>query len=75
MVEIFFKALKSELVWRTVFQTRAKPKGPISLYLDGFYNQVRRNSAHDLISPVQFERLVGEIAKRSPHSEATQQNG
>ena len=26
MVETFFKTLKSELVWRTVFQTRAEAK-------------------------------------------------
>ena len=36
VVETFFKTLKSELVWRTVFQTRAEAKGAIGRYIDGF---------------------------------------
>ena len=31
MVETFFKTLKSELVWRTVFQTRAEARGPLGV--------------------------------------------
>ncbi|GGD04985.1 hypothetical protein GCM10011335_04760 [Aureimonas glaciei] len=58
MVETFFKTLKSELVWRTVFQTRAEAAYAIGQYIDGFYNPVRRHSALDFISPVQFERRV-----------------
>jgi len=56
MVETFFKTLKSELIWRTVFQTRADAITAIGRYIDGFYNPVRRHSALDFISPVQFER-------------------
>ena len=52
MVETFFKTLKSELVWRTVFQTRAEARIAIGRYIDGFYNPVRRHSALDFISPV-----------------------
>jgi transposase InsO family protein len=59
VVETFFKTLKSELVWRTVFQTRAEAKAAIGRYIDGFYNPVRRHSTLDYVSPVQFERLVG----------------
>ncbi|BDA82973.1 transposase (plasmid) [Aureimonas sp. SA4125] len=58
MVETFFKTLKSELVWRTVFQTRTEAKAAIGRYIDSFYNPVRRHSALDFISPVQFERLA-----------------
>ena len=58
MVETFFKTLKSELVWRTVFQTRSEAKAAIGHYIDSFYNPVRRHSALDFISPVQFERLA-----------------
>jgi putative transposase len=36
VVETFFKTLKSELVWRTVFQTRAEAKQAIGRYIDGF---------------------------------------
>lgn len=59
MVETFFKTLKSELVWRTVFQTRAEAKGAIGRYIDGFYNSVYRHSTFDYRSPVQFDRLAG----------------
>src|SRR5918994_7083293 len=37
-VEAFFKTLKSELVWRTVFQTRAEAREALARYIDGFYN-------------------------------------
>lgn len=56
MVETFFKTLKSELVWRTAFQTRAEASQALARYIDGFYNPVRRHSALDFVSPAQFER-------------------
>jgi putative transposase len=59
VVETFFKVLKSELVWRTVFQTRAEAREAIGRYIDGFYNPVRRHSTLHYVSPVQFERLAG----------------
>src|SRR5215218_558339 len=59
VVETFFKTLKSELVWRTVFQTRAEANEAIGRYIDGFYNPIRRHSTLDYVSPVQFERMAG----------------
>lgn len=56
MVETFFKTLKAELVWRTAFQSRTEATAAIGRYIDGFYNPVRRHSAFDFISPLQFER-------------------
>ena len=56
MVETFFKTLKSELVWRTVFYTRQEADQAIGRYIDGFYNPVRRHSALDFTSPAQFEK-------------------
>jgi putative transposase len=56
MVETFFKTLKSELVWRTTFFTRADAERDIARYIDGFYNPVRRHSALDFLSPAQFEK-------------------
>jgi transposase InsO family protein len=55
MVETFFKTIKSELIWRTRFQTRQDAEQAIARYIDGFYNPVRRHSALDYQSPVQFE--------------------
>lgn len=56
MVETFFKTLKAELVWRTIFQSRADATAAIGRYIDGFYNPVRRHSALAFTSPLQFER-------------------
>ena len=56
LVERFFKTLKSELVWRTVFYTRQQADRAIGRYIDGFYNPVRRHSALDFTSPAQFEK-------------------
>ena len=56
VVETFFKTLKSELIWRTVFRTRRDAEMAIARYIEGFYNPVRRHSSLDYLSPVQFER-------------------
>jgi putative transposase len=58
MVETFFKTLKSELVWRTAFETRADATAAIGRYIDGFYNPIRRHSALDFTSPAQFEKMA-----------------
>ena len=58
MVETFFKTLKAELVWRTVFQSRAEADVSIGRYIDGFYNPVRRHSAIDFVSPIEFENAI-----------------
>jgi putative transposase len=66
VVETFFKTLKSEMVWRSVFQTRAEAKEAIGRYIDGFYNPIRRHSTLDYVSPAQFERMAGPVPNRSP---------
>ena len=60
MVETFFKTLKCELVWRTVFETRQEAERALGRYIDGFYNPVRRHSALDFTSPNRFERLAAD---------------
>jgi putative transposase len=58
MVETFFKTIKIEMIWRTRFNTRADAHNAIARYIDGFYNPIRRHSALDYLSPVQFEKRV-----------------
>jgi transposase InsO family protein len=58
MVETFFKTLKSELVWRTSFQTRAEAYHAIARYSYGFCNPVQRHSVLEYLSPIQFEKLA-----------------
>ena len=55
MVETVFKTIKSELVWRSSYQTRKPAEISIGLYIDGFYNPRRRNSAIGYNSPIAFE--------------------
>jgi putative transposase len=55
MVETVFKTIKSELVWRTSFQTRNQADKSIGRYIDGFYNPCRRHSALGYKSPITFE--------------------
>ena len=55
MVETVFKTIKSELVWRTSFQTRRHAEIAIGRYIDGFYNPRRRHSALGYRSPLAFE--------------------
>ena len=55
VVETFFKTIKSELIWRTVFMSRSQAEPAMAGYIDGFYNPVRRHSTLDFTSPVKFE--------------------
>jgi len=57
-VETFFKTLKSEMVWRTAFQTRSDATSAIGRYIDAFYNPIRRHSTLGYISPIQFETMA-----------------
>lgn len=45
MVETVFKTIKSELIWRTSYETRAQATLALGHYIDGFYNPRRRHSA------------------------------
>ena len=55
MVETVFKTIKSELIWRTSFQTRSAAEAALGRYIDGFYNPRRRHSALAYKSPASFE--------------------
>jgi putative transposase len=55
MVETVFKTIKSEMIWRTSFQTRQQATNAIGRYIDGFYNPRRRHSALGYKSPIAFE--------------------
>ncbi len=45
MAESFFSALKNELVYRTVYATKAQARRDVIAYIEGFYNSRRRHSA------------------------------
>lgn len=59
MVETFFKTLKLELIWRTIYQTRNQAENAIARYIDDFYNPTRRHSALDYITGCGSEGIEG----------------
>ncbi|MBX8827419.1 integrase core domain-containing protein, partial [Ochrobactrum sp. SFR4] len=67
MVETVFKTIKSELIWRTVFQTRKDAIKAIGEYIDGFYNPVHRHSALGYKSPIQFETMNRKLETEALH--------
>jgi transposase InsO family protein len=54
-MESFWGTLKTELVYRQHYRTRAEAKTAIFAYIEGWYNRQRRHSALGYLSPEQFE--------------------
>jgi transposase InsO family protein len=53
MAESFFAALKNELVYRTVFPTRAHARRAIAEYIEVFYNRTRLHSGLGYKTPAE----------------------
>jgi putative transposase len=56
VMEIFFKTIKAELIWRHSWQTRRAAEIAIFQYINGFYNPRRKHSALGWKNPLAFER-------------------
>lgn len=61
MVEAVFKTIKSELIWRASYKTRAQATLALGHYIDGFYNPRRRHSSLGYKSPINFEAQMAEV--------------
>jgi hypothetical protein len=57
VMESFFATLKTELVHRRRYQTRAEAITDLFAYIEGFYNRRRRHSSLGYLSPEQFESV------------------
>ncbi len=55
-MERFWATLKTELVYRVHYRTRAQAKNAIFAYIEGWYNRQRRHSTLGYLSPEQFEQ-------------------
>ncbi|MEP6754458.1 MAG: integrase core domain-containing protein [Chthonomonadales bacterium] len=55
-MESFFATLKRELVYRTMFATRAEARAAIFEWIAVWYNRQRLHSATGYISPEEFEQ-------------------
>jgi len=61
VAESFFQLLKRERAKKQTYSTKEVAKRDIFNYIEMFYNPVRRHTANNLLSPVEFERqLVSE---------------
>jgi putative transposase len=58
VAESFFATLKWELLHRYRWQTRAAAKTAIFEYIEVWYNRLRRHSALDYLSPLQYEQRL-----------------
>ena len=56
-METFFKTIKADMIWRTVFMSRDQATRQIGKYIDGFYNPTRRHSTLGFTSPMHFEMI------------------
>jgi putative transposase len=55
-MESFFHTLKTELVHRRQYATRAEAQRDIFGYIEGFYNRTRLHSAIGYLSPIKMEQ-------------------
>lgn len=56
VAESFFQLLKRERIKKKIYPTRQEARTDIFNYIEMFYNPVRRHSANNMLSPMQFER-------------------
>ena len=55
-MESLWGTLKTELVYRQHYRTRAEAKNAIFAYIEGWYNRQRRHSTLGYLSPAEFEQ-------------------
>ena len=56
--EAFFKTLKSELVDRRSWPSKAELRTAVFDYIEAFYNRRRRHSTLGYLSPVEYEKII-----------------
>ena len=61
VVESFFCTLKTELVHRVDFLTRAAAKSALFEFIEVFYNRQRRHSSLGYLSPAEFEQAASQV--------------
>ena len=63
VAESFFATIKGEMIDHEDYLTRGAALAAIADYIDGFYNPIRRHSAIDYVSPIEFElKFMSEAA-------------
>ena len=57
-VESFFHSLKTELIYRRIFESREEAQNVIFEWIETWYNRQRRHSSLEYKSPEEFEKLA-----------------
>jgi putative transposase len=57
LIESFFGSMQTDLLDRRTWATRAELANAIFEWIEAFYNPVRRHSALDYLSPIDYETL------------------
>lgn len=57
VAESFFSSLKKERIKPQIYPTRDDARSDVFVYIESFYNRVRRHSHLDLLSRLAFEQL------------------
>ncbi|MHB1524282.1 MAG: IS3 family transposase, partial [Candidatus Dormibacteria bacterium] len=63
VAESFFATLKSDLIYRQTWPTRASARSAIFEYIEAFYNPRRIHSTLGNLSPVDFENRHSRVAQ------------
>ena len=67
--ESVFASLECELIERRSFKTKTEARLAVFTWIEAWYNPRRRHSAHNRISPVNFERMHADrLSARPPLS-------
>jgi len=56
--ESFFHTLKTELIYHTIFETKAQARMAIFSFIEIWYNRKRLHSYLGYLSPVEFEHKM-----------------
>lgn len=60
VAESFFSTLKNELIHHQTYQTPGEAGREIFAFIEGFYNRQRLHQSLGYLSPLEFERRIGE---------------
>ena len=60
VAESFFSTLKNELIHHQRYQPRDEAGREIFAFIEGFYNRQRLHQSLDYVSPLEFERRLGD---------------